>query len=91
MPTRERVYQAIDGERNYQEEHVPLDGRILSVGDEILLLESYLQKARDAWTTDFDNPELTALEMLRKVAGVAVRCLEHHGAPERNYVVVEEE
>jgi hypothetical protein len=29
------------------------------------------------------QPEMKALDIVRKVAGIAVNCMEHHGAPER--------
>jgi len=84
---RSEVYKAIDSERDYQ------DGRIAEkfghqpdepthpVAAEILMMESYVARARAAWV---DNKGVEpALHMVRKVAGLAVRCMEHHGAPMR--------
>ncbi len=77
---RKDVYKLIDGERNYQD---GLGGKPLCVGEEILLAAEYLERARKEWTEDFNSPEMGALAMLRKVAGIAVRAMENHGAPVR--------
>ena len=94
MITRAEVYTAIDTERAYQDrvwEHNnpanPLpagDGvaRSLSIGEDILLMEEYLAKARLQWTIE-KRPEVGALDIIRKIAGIAVRCMETHGAPHR--------
>lgn len=73
---RNKVYTAIDGERAYQN---MLNGRTLEIGEEILLLEEYVTRARVQWTGNFASEE-SILHMIRKVAGIAVRCMEHHGA-----------
>ena len=86
--TRNEVYEALDSERDYQEEHGPeiigevIETGTLSVGDEILLMEEYLLRARKAWT-DAASPELEALKIVRKVGGIAVRCMEVYGAISR--------
>jgi len=94
MIERARVYEVIDGEREYQDrvwrENNPsspetaLDGtaRPLSIGEDILLIEEYIAKARALWSCE-KRPELGALNILRKIAGIAVRCMETHGAPPR--------
>lgn len=77
------VYSAIDGERAYQDER-PLsvgDGKTKSVGEHIVLLQHYQHKAVEAWTDNQGDRE--ALEVIRKVAAIAVRCMEEHGAPMR--------
>lgn len=80
MATRQEVYNAIDGERAYQEK---LNPRTLSIGEEIALTLKYTQKSLDEWSNNFNPPEQEALSMLRKVAAICVRCMEHHGAPQR--------
>ncbi len=80
MSTRQEVYVAVDGERDYQE---VLNPDTLSIGDEILLLEEYAERARYEWSIDFGEPETEALNMIRKIAGIAIRCMEHHGAQMR--------
>lgn len=48
---------------------------------ELILFETYLRRAFDAWT---DNPgNEPALDVIRKLAAICVRCMEHHGAPAR--------
>ncbi len=85
MATREEVYKAIDSERNYQNSLGP-DKREPreehhSVGDFITMLSSYVSKLQSAWT---DNPgDTEALKVMRKCAGITVRCMEEHGAPPR--------
>ncbi len=88
MPTRQNVYDAIDTERTYQDGKWPgwrddVAGIPLqSVGAEILLAEEYLARARAAWTHE-RAPEISTLHILRKAAGILVRCLERHGCPQR--------
>ncbi len=79
--SRFEVFKSIDGERRYQD---TLGGRKLSVGEEILLLQEYATRAREEWTSDFDNdPETEAMNMIRKIGGIATRTLEHYGAHPR--------
>ncbi len=87
MPTRAEVYEAIDTEREYQLSFWPgIDGdsdNPHSIGEDILLLGEYVDRARAEWTKVADSPDMAALHMIRKVAGIAVRCMEHNGAPKR--------
>lgn len=83
--SRCEVYSAVDSERDYQDRVWPdqrVHGQQLSIGDSILLIEEYAAKARAAWSKE-GYPEVTALDNLRKVAGIAVRAMETHGAPRR--------
>lgn len=83
--TRAEVYAALDSEREYQDTVGAAaigdvtEADSLSVGDSILMMEEYLLRARKEWT-DSASPELEALRIIRKVAGIAVRCMEVHGA-----------
>jgi hypothetical protein len=85
---REEVYRAVDTERNYQDSLGPSrcefeSGamRHHSVGDHLVMLHEYVKRAFEAWV---NNPgDQQALEVVRKVAGIAVRCMEYHGAPTR--------
>jgi len=92
MIPRSEVYAAIDSERDYQDRvwaennpanptH-PTDPRPLSIGEDILLIEEYARRARAKWTGEL-RPEIGALDIIRKIAGIAVRCMETHGAPKR--------
>ncbi len=80
---REEVYQVIDGERDYQDSlgSDRTEGFTHSVGDSLVLLDTYLRKAKDAWSLNAGNT--AALHEIRKIAGIAVRCMEQNGAPER--------
>lgn len=86
MASRTEVYAAIDGERDHQDkvwgDGPAADPRPLSIGEDILLMEEYLVRARLEWTK-VGRPEIEALHMIRKIAGIAVRCMENHGAPTR--------
>jgi hypothetical protein len=73
------VIEAIRSERQYQEKIWPNQ---LKVGEEILVMEEYLKRARKEWSGE-QAPEYRTLEIIRKIAAVAFRCLEHHGAPPR--------
>ncbi len=52
-----------------------------SVGEELLLIEEYLAKTRTAFTHNHGND--AALDSLRKVTAMCIRCLNNHGAPVR--------
>lgn len=87
--TRSEVYRAIDSERAYQDSVVKnkygneTEGH--PVAAEILMIEEYAVRARKEWT-DRKGDE-AALNTVRKIAGLCVRCLEHHGAPHRSFSV----
>lgn len=82
---REQVYGVIDTERAYQErdqkEKFWDHGGIPSVEAELLLVEEYVSKARTAWSNNPGNNEV--LHVLRKIAGIIVRCGENHKLPPR--------
>ena len=79
----ETVTRAIDEERSYQAELNPNDDK-MSIEAELLLLEEYIGKARAVWTTTFgDDGETPTRHMIRKIAVIAVRCMENHGAARR--------
>ena len=85
--TREQVYKAVDSERDFQDFHWQNpDGsgtpNPLTVGENLLLIEEYAARARSEWSKE-GRPEMRTLNMIRKIAGIAVRCLEEHGAPFR--------
>ena len=86
MATREAVYREIDSERDYQDNLWPGRGvgepNHLTVGEFVLLLEEYILKARAEWTVE-SKPEVNTLDIVRKVAGIAVNCMEQNGAPMR--------
>lgn len=84
MIPRSEVYRVIDGEREYQNSLTSdrTDGCIKSVGDYILMMEHYIQAARTEWCSEAGNVE--ALRNIRKVAGIAVRCMQEHGVVQQH-------
>ena len=81
---RNLVYRLIDGERAYQDKLPPArtDGQPRTVGDYLTMFQYYLDKAAEAWVM---NPgDQPALDVVRKLAGIAVHCMEDHGAPARS-------
>lgn len=81
---RQDVYKLIDGERDYQD-HLPsqrTDHRQHTVGEYLVMLHYYLEEADAAWTMNAGDSE--ALDVIRKIAGIAVHCMEDHGAPPRS-------
>lgn len=80
---RKEVYKLIDGERDYQDilPETRTDGNQRSVGDYITMMGYYYNKMVEAWT---QNPgDEQALDVMRKIGGIAVHCMEDHGAPAR--------
>jgi hypothetical protein len=77
------AYLAFDSERDYQDAGLgnSRGGGMNTVPEHILVMSKLLDDARNAWY----KPDGTAdaLEHVRKIGGVATRCLEMHGAPLR--------
>ena len=81
---RNSVYAMIDGEREYQESRWGALGMVAdenhSVADWIIYMEQHLTNAkRQAYNL---NPKLALCE-IRKVAALAVACMEHNDTPTR--------
>lgn len=77
---REEVYRAIDTERNYQESlarNTTTDQRPL---EQVALIEEVIRQAKQDW---YNNPGAFDMNYMRKIAGIAVRCMEQHGAIRR--------
>lgn len=88
MTPRFEVYKAVDGERDFQDMFVLPERRYYqthTLGEFILMLGQYADQAREKWTHHSDgidgHPE--SLHEIRKLAALAVRCMEQHGAPLR--------
>ena len=78
---REKVFGAIIGERYYQDAQQKggrFQKEVHSVGEELLLMKRYLDKAIVKYADNFGDAP--ALHGIRKVAALAVRCMENHGA-----------
>jgi hypothetical protein len=81
--TRETVFEALSGERSYQDamsadperpDMVPE----MSMGEIILAMEHTLGEARRIWYGD-SKPYLATIEHLRKVGGLSVKAMEQFG------------
>lgn len=85
---REQVYAAIDGEREYQDRvwgQSSEGGRPGNGFRTVDAYAAYLQRYQNVLievvgTSDDDNKKL---DIIRKIAGLCVVCMEQHGAPER--------
>lgn len=87
---RDKAYALIDGERAYQDAQAKGDathnprwehGSKPTVEGEILTLEDYMMDMRRAWTRNKGSE--AAMDVMRKIAGIATRAIENHGAPPR--------
>jgi hypothetical protein len=80
---RDDVYELIDGERDYQDSlpSTRTDGREHTVGEYMIMLQYYMNKAVEVWTMTPSDVE--ALNNIRKIAGICVHCMEDYDAPAR--------
>ena len=78
--TRQEVYAAIDSERDYQESLVRNDVTDQRPLEQLALIEHVIAKIKADW---YNNPGFADMNYFRKIAGIAVRCMEQHGAPKR--------
>jgi len=90
VTNRAEVYKAIDSERDFQDNFVMPERRYYrthTLGEFVLMLNQYAAQAQEKWThhTDEDSPDdfPPSLHEVRKIAALAVRCMEQHGAPHR--------
>ena len=77
------AYLAIDSERDYQDAgrgNAAGDG-MTSIPEHLLVMEKLLNDAKLAWY--HPGGLMDALNHVRKIGGVATRCMEIHGAPLR--------
>ncbi len=76
--SRDKVYDIIDGERDYQDETWSADERALTPGEFLILFEEYVAKARGRWVKN--SGDVAFHNDFRKLGGIAVRAMETHGA-----------
>lgn len=83
--TRVQAFVALDGERKYQDNlHTDTNQEPLSIPGELVLLQIYIQKAMTIYADTLGDPkELPIMDVIRKIAAIAFRCMENHGAVER--------
>jgi hypothetical protein len=83
--TRKEVFECIDGERRYQN-LLPKgrsSGEELPVAGEVLLLDKLMGDVKAAYYQNAGDME--AIAVIRKIAAVAIRCMENHGVIERTW------
>lgn len=92
---RNTVYKAIDSERDYQDanwgrdlsggraplEHHGMPGGWRSLDEFVLYMQGYMADA--VHSASHCRNRLETLNSIRKVAALAVACMEQHGAPKR--------
>jgi hypothetical protein len=74
---RKKVYDLINNEREYQD-YKWRDRDAVSIATEILIMQEHLDKAKKNHISLNFNGRL-ALDQIRKIVAVGVRCLETHG------------
>lgn len=84
---REKVFDAIDGEREFQDEQCARPDRPsmrsdLSMGDYLLAMEENLNRAKRAWYSGH-QPYTDTMAYVRKVCALGVSAGEKFGMPER--------
>ena len=80
MTTRKEVYEAVDSERDFQDN---LNDHVQTIGEESLMMNEYVSRVTREWTNEFTRPEVKTLAEIRKLAAICVRCLENHGVQNR--------
>lgn len=78
------VIDAINGELQYQAtllDQGRADSTDYGVEGQLVMLAVYTRRAQEAWTNNAGSEQ--ALDVLRKVAAIAVRALEQYGCPRR--------
>lgn len=82
--TRKEVYEALDGERSYQDRIWPLPDHLHSVTEFLVYIEDYVNEAKHVVTREPDvTANRMALHALRKIGAMCVAAMEQHGAPQR--------
>lgn len=75
---RSEVYKIIDEERDYQEWRWPRPAHNHSITEYLVYMRHYVNKALDKVSTS--DGDKVALEDVRKIAALAVACMEENGA-----------
>ena len=80
-----RVYAAIEAEIEYAKSlgptRVESQERPHTTGDYLTMLRTYLHEAEEAWTRNAGD--VPALHSVRKIAAIAVRCMQDNGVYRR--------
>ena len=79
MVSRKHVYIAIDEERDYQ--NLKWAGHKHEVGAYLTILKVYIDKAAHEWCGE--SGDAKAKHQIRKIAAIAVACMEENGVMPR--------
>jgi hypothetical protein len=80
--TQAEALARLVGERRYQDErsaHEWAHKGFPAISGELTLINSYFRKAEDAYTDSAGDEN--AMQVLRKIGGLALRAIEHYGCP----------
>lgn len=83
--SRTEIFKILEEERDFQDKMRPSthhEGNA-SIPAHLLLIQEYLHRAISSWTNYRGMAEVEALDELRKVAALAIRCMEQNGAVRR--------
>lgn len=78
---RVKAFVALDGEREYQEK---FNSDVLSVGEELCLIQCYVNKAMIEYANTRKAPsEPATMDVIRKIGAMCLRSMENHEIVER--------
>lgn len=80
VASRAEVYAAIDSERAYQNQLARNTEKHQTPLEHLAIIRRIVRDMEDAW---YDLPGPADMKFMRKLAGVATRAMEQHGAPRR--------
>jgi hypothetical protein len=81
--TREKIYRAIDSEREYQDQRWP--GHKHSITEYLVYIRDYVEEALHRGSREDDsNIKQVQTDSLRKIAGLAVAAMEEHEVTDRH-------
>lgn len=90
---RQYAYEAIEGERVYQDEVWPNSKKLPTIG-EVALMRVYLRKLENHYAEYDDGDQIDVPEIclhdLRKIAAIAVRAMENGGVRYRELEIPDE-
>jgi hypothetical protein len=78
--SREEAYKAVDSEREYQQTLTRHDVKFQQPMEHLAIIKRIVRDMEDHW---YDKAGQPPMDFMRKIAAVAVRCMEQHGAPHR--------
>ena len=83
---RTDIFALINQERTYQDEKWSDREQYAVSAPHVLLLDSYVQKAKDRWTGSVS--EVDVVQTIAKIAAIAVRALEEIKRPDVNLLEI---